>query len=253
MPLLYEQRGSVALLTFNRPEKHNSLTAEMLELLAQYSAKAQGDDTVRVVVVTGAGDAAFSTGGDLAELIPRAAAGENIVVPDSAKRFLSDVYKPVIAAVNGLCVAGGLEIMLGTDLRIAADSATFGLPEVRWGVVPGGGTHVRLPIQIPWAIAMEMLLTGQPIDARRAYGIGLINEVVPAEKVLPRALELAEQIAANAPVAVATAKEIAVRALDLVGGFAIEHELTGRVMRSADAVEGPRAFVERRTPSWSDR
>jgi enoyl-CoA hydratase len=250
-PLLFERRGAVALLTLNRPEKHNSLTTDMLELLEECARVAQEDDSVRAVVVTGAGDRAFSTGGDLAELIPAVSSGEATVVTDPSKRFFSDVYKPVIAAVNGLCIAGGFEIMLGTDMRVASATAKFGVAEVRWGVIPGAGTHVRLPGQIPWAIAMQLLLTGEPISAQRAYEVGLINEIVEPESVLPRALELAEQIASNAPIAVQTAKEIAVRALDHPSGFELEYELTDRVMSSRDAREGPAAFTERRSPVWT--
>jgi enoyl-CoA hydratase/carnithine racemase len=252
-PVLYDVSDGVATITFNRPAKLNSLLPESFELLARYSAAVQDDDNVRAVVVTGAGERAFSVGGDLAEVIPRANAGENVVVLDPAKRFFSDVFKPVIAAVNGACVAGGLEIMLGTDLRIASAEATFGLAEVRVGVVPAAGTHVRLPRQIPWAIAMQMLLTGEPIDAARAYEVGLVNEILPAADVLPRAQELARSVAQCAPLAVRTAKEIAVRALALEQGFALEHALAERALRSDDAREGPLAFIEKRTPHFTGR
>ncbi|NMN95901.1 enoyl-CoA hydratase/isomerase family protein [Nocardiaceae bacterium YC2-7] len=250
-PVLYETRGRVAIITLNRPAKHNSLTPEVLELLARHAEAAQHDHHVRAIVVTGTGDRAFCAGGDLAELIPQVASGAVAVVPDPAKRFFSDIFKPVIAAVNGLCIAGGLEIMLGTDLRIAASHATFGLGEVRWGVIPAAGSHVRLPRQIPWAIAMQMLLTATPINAARAYEVGLVNEIVEGPAVLERAIQLANEIADNAPLAVETAKEIAVRALALEPAFALEHALAERVLRSDDAREGPRAFTERRQPNWS--
>ena len=250
-PVLCDVADGVALITLNRPAKLNSLVPETFELLARYGAEAEADDDVHAIVITGAGDRAFSVGGDLAEFIPRATAGENLAVPDPAKRFFSDVFKPVIAAVNGACVAGGLEIMLGSDLRIASEEATFGLAEVRVGVVPAAGTHVRLPRQIPWAIAMQMLLTGEPIDARRAYEVGLVNAVVPAAEVVPRALALGRSIAQCAPLAVRTAKEIAVRALALEPGFALEHALAERVLRSDDAREGPLAFTEKRTPNFT--
>jgi enoyl-CoA hydratase len=250
---MYEKRGRVALITFNRPDKLNAFNIEALGRFEDHCRAAADDDEVLVLVITGAGDRAFSAGGDLGELIPRVADGSFDVVSDSTKRFLSDCFKPVIAAVNGLCTAGGLEIMLGTDIRIASEQATFGLGEVRWGVIPGAGSHVRLPRQVPWAIAMQMLLSGDPIDAQRAYEVGLVNEVVPHREALPRALELAERISRNGPVAVQTAKEIAVRALDLEPGFVLEHALTARVMRSGDAKEGPRAFMEKRRPNFSGR
>lgn len=252
-PILYEQHGAVALITFNRPAKLNAFDIETLELFERRWREAAEDDTVLALVITGAGDRAFSAGGDLGELIPRVAAGTFDVVTDSTKRFLSDCFKPVVAAVNGICTAGGLEILLGTDLRIASERATFGLGEVRWGVIPGAGSHVRLPRQVPWAIAMQLLLTGDPIDARRAYEVGLVNEVVPHGEERDRALALAERLTRNGPLAMRTAKEIAVRALDLEPGFVLEHALTGRVMRSEDAKEGPRAFVERRPPDFKGR
>lgn len=251
--VLYEKRDAVAVITFNRPEKHNAFDVETLALFEQRCRDAAADDEVLVLVITGAGERAFCAGGDLGELIPRVSAGTFDVVTDSAKRFLSDCFKPVIAAVNGLCTAGGMEILLGTDLRIASERATFGLGEVRWGVIPGAGSHVRLPRQIPWAIAMQLLLTGDSIDAQRAYEVGLVNRVVPHGEALEQALELAGRLARNGPVAMRTAKEIAVRALALESGFALEHALTARVMRSEDAQEGPRAFMEKRPPEFKGR
>jgi enoyl-CoA hydratase len=144
-------------------------------------------------------------------------------------------------------------MLLGTDLRIAAEHASFGLGEVRWGIIPAGGSHVRLPQQIPWAVAMELLLTGEPIDARRACEVGLVNRVVPADQVLPSALELAEKICKNGPLAVRTAKEISVRALALEPGFVLEKALGARVFSSEDAKEGPRAFMEKRKPEFTGR
>ena len=250
----YRVDGPVAVVTLDRPEAHNALTVHMLRRLAEASDAARRDLDVRAVVLTGAGDRAFCAGGDLAELIPRLTGGElEILIPDPTKRFLSELFTPVVAAVNGICLAGGLEILLGTDLRIVAEHAIFGLPEVRWGIVPGGGSHVRLPQQVPWPIAMQLLLTGQPVDAHRAHQVGLVNEVLPAGQVFDRARELATAIAANAPVAVRTAKEIAVRALGNGPRFALEHALNERVLRTEDAREGPRAFTERRGPNYRGR
>jgi enoyl-CoA hydratase len=141
-------------------------------------------------------------------------------------------------------------MVAGTDLRIAAEHATFSLGEVRWGLIPMGGSHIRLPRQIPWAIAMELLLTGQPIDSRRAYDVGMLNAVVPKEALMPAALRLAETICQNGPLAVRTAKEIAVRSLGLEAGFVLERELGARVLASEDAREGPRAFSEKRAPKF---
>lgn len=250
----YETDGPVAVITLDRPRRHNALTVVMIGQLAEAVARARADDSVRAVVLTGAGDRAFCAGGDLAELIPRLTDGQlAILIPDPEQRFFSDFYKPMVAAVNGLCLAGGLEMLLGTDLRIAAQTAVFGLPETRWGIIAGAGSHVRLPQQVPWAIAMQLLLTAEPIDAQRAYAAGLVNEVLPAGQVLPRALELARLISRNGPLAVQAAKEIAVRALGNEPRFALEHEIHQQVLRTADAREGPRAFAEKRDPTYRGR
>jgi enoyl-CoA hydratase len=140
--------------------------------------------------------------------------------------------------------------MQGTDIRIAAEHATFGLGEVRWGIIPTGGSHSRLPRQIPWAVAMELLLTGKPISAQRAYDIGLINEIVPADQLMDAAMKWADTICSNGPLAVRTAKEIAVRALNLEPGFVLEKGLGQRVIDSEDAKEGPAAFAEKRKPQF---
>ncbi|MCW2584098.1 MAG: enoyl-CoA hydratase [Klenkia sp.] len=250
----YAVDGAVALITLDRPEAHNALTVPMIGRLAEATDAARRDRDVLAVVVTGAGDRAFCAGGDLGELIPRLTAGElEVLIPDPTKRFFSDLFTPVVAAVNGICVAGGLELLLGTDLRIAAEHAVFGLPEVRWGLVPGGGTHVRLPQQVPWAFAMQLLLTGDHVTAARAHEVGLVNEVLPGDAVLQRALDVAHGLARNGPLAVRTAKEIAVRALGNEPRFALETALNRQVLASQDAVEGPRAFVEKRDPRFTGR
>jgi enoyl-CoA hydratase len=252
--LLYEVHDRIALITLNRPDARNALSIEAVELLAEASRAVREDDDVLAAVITGAGDQAFCAGGDLRELLPALTAGHlEIIVPEPTRRFFSDVYKPVIAAVNGLCIAGGFEILLGTDLRVADEDAVFGLAEVCWGLVPGGGSHVRLPAQVPWPVAMQLLLTGDTIDAHRAYEVGLVNEVRPRGEVLPRALELAARIARNGPLAVRTAKEIAVRALGHEPGFTLEWAMQDRVLRSRDAREGPRAFQSRRPPRFEGR
>jgi enoyl-CoA hydratase len=251
--LLYEKRDGIATVTINRPESMNSLTREMLVALDAVFADFDRDPDLRVAILTGAGERAFCAGMDLKEAIPLVTAGDEMGYEDHTKRQFSDVFKPIVAAVNGHCIAGGLEMLQGTDLRIAAEHATFGLGEVRFGLVPTGGSHVRLPRQVPWAVAMELLLTGQPIDARRAYDIGLVNRVVPKDKLMPAALDLARKIAENGPLAVRTAKEIAVRSLALESGFVLEKSLGARVLSSEDAREGPRAFVEKRPPRFKGR
>lgn len=251
--LLYEKDGHVATITLNRPESLNSLTPDMLTGLEAMFADLNADPEIWVAVLTGAGDRAFCAGADLKESIPRLTEGEMLGFDDPTKRQLSDTFKPVIAAVNGYCIAGGLELMLGTDLRIASENATFGLGEVRWGVIPAGGSHIRLPRQVPWAIAMELLLTGQTIDGKRAYEVGLVNRVVPAGDLMPVVSELAQTICKNGPLAVQTAKEIAVRSLNLEQGFVLERAIGARVFASEDAKEGPRAFMEKRRPKFTGR
>ena len=251
--ILFEKREHVAIVTIHRPEAMNALTKEMLLGIDSVFAEIESDPDLWVSILTATGDKAFCCGMDLKEAIPAMTAGDSLGYDDPTKRQFSDVFKPIIAAINGLCIAGGLETVLHTDLRIAAEHARFGLGEVRWGLVPAGGSHVRLPQQIPWAVAMQLLLTGEQIDAKRAYEVGLLNEVVPKERLLPRALEWAEKICRNGPLAVRTAKEIAVRTLGLERGFVLEKALAAKVFSSEDAMEGPRAFAEKRPPKFKGR
>ena len=249
----YERRGKIAVMTINRPQAHNAFTAEMLRAMDAAFADFNDDDDLWVAILTGSGDKAFSSGMDLKEAIPLLQSGDELGYEDHTKRPFCDVFKPIIAAVNGYCIAGGMEFLQGTDLRIAAEHATFGLGEVRWGIIPTGGSHVRLPRQIPWAVAMELLLTGAPIDAQRAYQVGLVNKVVPAGELMDSAMKLAEVVCRNGPLAVRTAKEIAVRSLALEGPFVLEKALGARVLDSEDAKEGPRAFAEKRKPEFKGR
>lgn len=249
----YEKQGKIAVMTINRPDALNAFTAEMLRAMDAAFADFNDDPDLWVAILTAAGEKSFSSGMDLKEAIPLLQGGDELGYEDHTKRPFSDVFKPIVAAVNGFCIAGGMEFLQGTDIRIAAEHARFGLGEVRWGIIPTGGSHVRLPRQIPWAVAMELLLTGQPIDAQRAYQIGLVNRVVPADKLMPAAFEMAEVICKNGPLAVRTAKEIAVRSLALEQPFVLEKALGARVMNSEDAKEGPRAFAEKRPPKFTGR
>jgi enoyl-CoA hydratase len=251
--MLYEKRDRIAIITINRPEALNAFTLEMLQAMDAAFADFNRQPNLWVAILTAAGDKSFCTGMDLKEAIPMMKTGDELGYQDHTKRPFSDVFKPIIAAVNGYCIAGGLEFLQGTDLRIAAEHATFGLGEVRWGIIPTGGSHIRLPRQIPWAVAMELLLVGRPITAKRAYDIGLVNEVVPPDQLMPTALKWAETICKNGPLAVRTAKEIAVRALGLESGFVLEKALGARVFSSDDAKEGPRAFSEKRPPKFTGR
>jgi len=247
---LYEKEGPVAVMTWNRPEKRNCFTPEMID--AYYAALADFDEdpNLLVAVVAGTGDKAWCAGGDLETMIPAVTSGRYKINEDPTKRIYSDIWKPIICAVNGFAT---LELVLGADLCVASENASFGLGEVRWGMIAAGGSHVRLPRAIPWAVAMEILLIGRPIDAKRAYDVGLANRVVPLDRVMPTAMELAGQICENGPLAVRTAKEIAVRAWNHEPAFVLENALFQRVQKSEDAQEGPRSYAERRKPRFQGR
>lgn len=266
-PLLYRKDGAIAVFTLNRPAALNALTPELVCRLADAVADFVADPRLRVGIVTGSGDKAFCSGGDLGTMLPllsgdrepgdswdRRVLDEPFVMAASSLRDYP-IDKPLIAAVNGVCVAGGMEMMLGTDIRVAAEHAVFGLPEVRRGVLPFAGSMVRLPRQIGWSAAMELLLVGDTIDAVEARRVGLVNHVLPAADVMPKALDLARRIAANGPLAVQRVKHTAVAAsgVSLVEGFRLEDESKRIVMASDDAREGPRAFMEKRAPNYTGR
>ncbi|MGQ9371135.1 enoyl-CoA hydratase/isomerase family protein [Azospirillum sp. ST 5-10] len=260
--VLWERRGAVAVITLNRPEVRNAIDPEMACRLVEAYARAAEDPEVRVLVVTGAGPA-FCSGGDLEKSLPlltgarqpqdeferRVAADPDLLVRAALRDALD---KPVIAAVNGHCLAGGTELLLGTDIRIAAEEAVFGLPEVRHALVPFAGALSRLPHQVPLCAAMEMMLVGDPLPAADALRLGLVNRVVPAHAVLPHALQVAERIAGNGPLAVREIKRTVRASLGRSEeeAFRLEDAARERVMSSADAREGPAAFLEKRPPAY---
>jgi enoyl-CoA hydratase len=265
--LLLEVRNHVAYLTINRPEVHNSFSPEVVLRLADAWERVNTDDDIRVALITGAGDKAFSAGADLGRLIPLMTGARkpedewdhklaaNRRLGDHAILRHYDVDKPIIAAVNGFCIAGGFELMQATDLRVAAEHARFGLQEVKWAIIPASGSLVRLQRQMPYCKAMEILLTGNLIDAQEAYRLGLVNYVVPANQVIAKAEELAAVIAANGPIAVRAIKQGVRRAIGhpYDEAFKIENEVARPVMKSQDAREGPRAFIEKRNPVYQGR
>jgi enoyl-CoA hydratase len=254
--LIYEKDGAIATMTFNRPHAHNAISAELGRAMGEATADFEADDELRVMIVTGAGDKAFCSGADLKTAIPQmtsmASAGAARPGAGTARPF-SNVTKPIVAAVNGYALAGGTELLLGTDIRVASEHATFGLPEPHWGLVPFGGSHVRLPQQVPWARAMEILLTGDPIKAQEALAIGLINRVVPHADLMPTARGIAERICRNGPLAVRSIKQAVLEAYNRPWeeAFAIESKISGIVLASDDAKEGPRAFAEKREPRFT--
>ena len=246
-------RGAVRLVTINRPERRNALDPDTFQGLGRAFLDAEHDDSVRVVVLTGAGEHAFCSGMDLkAFLADTREPGRETPRGPGTEVFVERVFpKPIVAAVNGAAVAGGFGIMLGCDVVVAADHATFGLPEVKRGLVGVGATS-RATLRLPPAVVLELALTGAPMDATRALHHGLVNRVVPSEEVLPTALALAEQIAANAPMAVALAKEIVYDAGRLLHvDIAAWRERAAPIFASNDAREGATAFADKRPPKFT--
>jgi crotonobetainyl-CoA hydratase len=261
--VLTERQGrddSVLVITLNRPEARNAVDRETCELVGEAVEEAERDPGVRALIVTGAGDQAFSAGADLKAIMR----GEQLL-PEGKEHWSFAGFvnhftsKPTIAAVNGNALGGGTELALSCDLVVAVDEASFGLPEVKRGLVAAAGGVFRLTHQLPPKVAMELILTGRPLPATDALRWGLINQVVPPGKALTAALELADCIAKNAPLAVQASKRIAYGAFD--GPHGKERagerdlwELTTvemlQVMSSEDAQEGPRAFAEKRPPVW---
>jgi len=258
-----EHDGAVLMVTIDRPRARNALSLQMSRELAAAWTELRDDPRLRVAVLTGAGEAAFCAGADLKEVgawyrsmtpLERRRHGEREPGLGGLTRNL-DPGKPVLAAINGACLAGGLELALACDLRIAAEHATFGLPEVRWGIIPGAGGTQRLPRAVPRALAMEMLLTGAPVDAGTALRAGLVSRVVEGARLAEEALELARRIARNAPLAVQTARAAA-RAgahLGLDEALALEQLHAEPLRQTEDVREGLRAFAERREPRFEGR
>ncbi|MGB8197734.1 MAG: crotonase/enoyl-CoA hydratase family protein [Acidimicrobiales bacterium] len=250
--VLRERRGHVEILTINRPEARNAINRATAVALGDALDDCERDDDVWVVVLTASGDKAFSAGMDLKAF----AAGE---FPITDKGFggitQRDFPKPLIAAANGSALAGGFEILISCDMVVAADHAKFGIPEAARGLIAGGGGLIRLPKRIPLAVAYEMALTADPIDANRAYELGLVNRVVPGERVLDEAIALAERIAKNAPLAVRVSKDVMKKSRELSeeASWTLNTESFGRIGSSADALEGAIAFAEKREPNWQGK
>lgn len=262
--VLVERDGHVVTVTLNRPDKRNAFNAEVLCRLCDAWDLIDGDPDVRVAILTGAGGT-FSAGADLDRLVGMMLSGkpaetefEQRIKDDFSlifKGFLKEhrLAKPLVAAVEGYCYAGGFEILMSCDLRVAADTASIALSEVQRGLFPMGGTTVRLPRQVSHAHAMEILLLGEPMAPQRAYEIGLINKVVPEGEALAAARDYAERLAANGPLAVQGIKRAAIECQSMpeAEAFAKEMEAGMVVMASKDAREGPRAFLEKRTPNFT--
>ena len=265
--LLYEKRDGIAVLTMNRPEVRNALNAEMLCRLADAWQDVNDDPAVRCAILTGAGEDAFCAGADLDRLV-RMMQGLRPPETDFDRRIVEDyqiiykgllrnfeVVKPIVAAVKGFCVAGGTEILQATDIRIAAEDARFAIAEVKWSLFPMGGSTVRLPRQIPYCRAMEILLTGEQFSAADALRFGLVNKVVPADRVMAEARHYAEVVCGNGPLAVQAVKRSVLAGLGRPTAEALEKEMEFGipVSGSEDAKEGTKAFKEKRKPVFKGR
>ena len=252
---LLKRQDGVAIITINRPEKLNAFDAEHYARLSDAWAETRDDKAVRAIVITGAGEKSFSTGADLQTFIGNPPALSEFWQTQKGmllNRGL-EMWKPVVAAVNGYCLGGGMTLLLATDIRIAAPHATFGLSEVKRGVIAANGGTQRVMEQLPRAIAMEFLLTGDRFDADTAARWGLVNRVVPAGELLATACEYAERIARNAPLAVQAAKELALRSRDmsLAEGLRMEQLVNRMLSATNDALEGRTAFKEKREPIFT--
>lgn len=259
-----EKRGHQAWITLDRPEAKNMLNGDAFVELADAWDEVRADDEIRVAVLTASGEQDFCCGGDLSEVIPLWMGTKQPANPVE-ERLLADpgipdkivlkgepLYKPVIAAINGRALGGGTELLQATDIRIAAEHATFALPEPKVGIVPGAGSMVRLTRQLPWAHAMKILLGGAPVSAQEALSMGLVSEVVPLAQLQQRAEHYATVIAAQAPLALQAIKRTALETHTLPWADAFQYEMdqAGAVMVSRDAREGNRAFREKRTPDF---
>ncbi|GAC1313831.1 MAG: crotonase/enoyl-CoA hydratase family protein [Acidimicrobiales bacterium] len=247
----------IATIVINRPERLNALDADAYQELSDAWVRVRDDGDIRVAVITGAGERSFCVGADLKSFITSPSDLSSYWLTQQGQLLNRglEVWKPVVAAVNGYCLGGGTTLLLATDIRVAADQATFGLSEVKRGIVAGNGGTQRLMANLPYAIAMEMLLTGEAIDAPTAAAWGLVNRVVPIAQLMDTAMALAHKVAANAPLAVQASKELAVRSrdMDLATGLRLEQSLNRLLQFTEDAQEGPKAFAERRPANFRGR
>lgn len=254
--LVRELRGAVLVLRLNRPDARNALNPQLMSELGLALVGAEADDAVRCVVLTGTGDRAFCAGMDLAAFASGdgPGAGTDPEGMTGFTRFVAgEIAVPIVGAANATAVAGGFELLLGCDCVVAAEGARFGLPEVKRGLYAAGG-GVHLGRRIPLAVALELTLTGDLIEADRALALGLVNQVVAPEEVLDAAVVLAERIAANGPLALQATKQLVRLATDdAAAAKALEPEWQGRVFGSEDAMEGATAFIEKRPPIWKGR
>lgn len=257
MKLIYEVKDRVAYITINRPEAMNAMDAEVYAELSKAWIDVRDNPDVWVAIITGTGEKSFTAGADLKTFITR--------VPEKADFWLTqknmllnrglEVWKPVIAAINGYCLAGGMTLLFATDIRIAAEHAVFEISEVKRGILPGNGGTQRALKQLPYPIAMEMILLGRRLTAQEALSYGLINKIVPMKDLMPTAEQYARQLCESAPLSLRAIKELAVRSqsLSLDQGLRLEESFLEFLRTTEDAKEGPKAFAEKRKPAYKAR
>jgi E-phenylitaconyl-CoA hydratase len=257
MSIDVEIEGHIAIITINRPDRLNAMDAEHYHGLSQAWMRVRDDPELRVAVVTGGGDRAFTVGADIKSFLTRKPEWSDVwqTQRDQILNRGIELWKPVVSAINGFCLGGGVTLMLATDIRIASDTATFGLSEVKRGIIAANGGTQRVLSQLPYPIAMEMLLTGDPISATAAAHWGLINKVVPRAELMPTAMEYARRLASLAPLALQAAKELAIRSrdVDLSTGLRMEQLVSNLLRQTDDAKEGAKAFAEKRPPAFEGR
>lgn len=257
MKVIYEVKDRVAYITINRPDAMNAMDADVYAELSKAWIDVRDNPDVWVAIITGAGEKAFTAGADLKSMITR--------TPEKAEFWLTqkdmilnrglEVWKPVIAAVNGYCLAGGMTLLFATDVRIAAEHAVFEISEVKRGILPGNGGTQRALRQLPYAIAMEMLLLGRRLTAQEALAYGLVNTVVAAKDLMPTAEEYGRRLCENGPLALRAVKELAIRSqsVPLEHGLRLEQAFQEFLRTTEDAKEGPRAFAGKRKPAYKAR
>ena len=253
--ILYAVENQMALVTINRAEKHNAISLDTLRELQQAVAEAGADDAVKVITITGAGGRAFASGSDLSEVLNRDLRKALEPIVQGLAEQLERTPKPTIAAIDGICMGGGLEVALGCDLRIATPTSRFATPEGKLGIIPGGGATARLPRIVGRGWAMEMMLMGEPIDAKRALSIGLVTRLVAKEELIPEARRMTAHLAAFAPFVPRTMKAMVHFGMEasLAGALMLEKYAQGALVQTEDKQEGITAFLEKRKPTFKGR